>query len=123
MMIAIRGAITIAEDKPAEIKKAMDELIIEIFSQNDISQAEIINIIFSSTADIKSYYPARAFREMGYDDIPLFSCQEPEIENSLELCIRVLIQVEKEKEIPVRHIYLGAAKNLRPDLVEEPTDE
>lgn len=128
-MQAIRGAITAAADRPEEIRKAVEKLMEQIISANQIRTKNIVSVIFSSTADIKSIYPARAFREMGYDSIPIFSCQEPEISGSLDLCIRVLVHLEQknqediqETQGKVRHIYLEGARKLRPDLVEESLD-
>lgn len=125
-MQAIRGAITAETDRPDEIRRVVEKLMERIIAANSINAEKIVSVFFSSTSDIKSLYPAQAFREMGYDNIPLFSCQEPEITGSLELCIRVLIHLEEKDEEAGRisqenisHIYLEGARKLRPDLVEE----
>jgi len=128
-MQAIRGAITAQADRPEEIRRVVEKLMKRVISANSIKANNIVSVIFSSTADIKSLYPAQAFREMGYDFIPIFSCQEPEISGSLELCIRVLVHLKenvhetaRESQKNVRHIYLEGARKLRPDLVEENLD-
>lgn len=113
-MVVIRGATTIAQDDAEEIKGAVKELLEQIADCNGISRDEIMSIVFSSTSDIHSYYPAKAAREAGFESSSLFSAQEPEIEGGLKLCIRVMLFVEKN--VTPRHVYLRGAKVLRRDL-------
>lgn len=113
-MVVIRGATTIAEDNAEEIRKAVKELLLQIESRNGISRDEVVSMVFSSTSDIHSFYPAKAAREAGFESSALFSAQEPEIDGGLKLCIRVMLFVEKN--ITPRHVYLGGAKVLRKDL-------
>ena len=84
-MTVIRGATTITADEPEEIRKAVKELLDQTVSRNGLHQDEILSIVFSSTSDIHSYYPAKAAREAGYSSSPLFSSQEPDIEGGLPL--------------------------------------
>ncbi len=113
-MTVIRGATTIAEDNPEEIRKAVKELIDQTVSRNFLHRDEILSIVFSSTSDIHSYYPAKAAREAGYASSPLFSAQEPDIEGGLPLCIRIMLFVEKN--IEPHHVYLRGARALRKDI-------
>lgn len=113
-MIAIRGATTVDFDSPENIKESVEELMLEIKNKNGIADGDFVCIIFSSTADLRSYYPATAAREAGLTACPLFSAAEPDIEGSLPKCIRVLALAEKHGK-PV-HVYLRDAKNLRKDL-------
>ena len=117
-MLAIRGATTINEDNKESVQNAVRELIKEIWSSNTINESEVISITFSTTSDIKSYYPAKAFRDLGYDNIPLFSSLEPEITGALDHTIRLLIYLERPNTRDVKHIYLNEAANLRPDLID-----
>ncbi len=113
-MVVIRGATTIEKDEPQEIKEAVKELLDGIVRANGISRDEVMSIVFSSTADIHSYYPAKAAREAGFESSSLFSAQEPEIEGGLALCIRAMLFVEKN--LTPKHVYLRGAKGLRRDL-------
>ncbi len=113
-MVVIRGATTIAEDSKEEIKLAVKELLEQIVSCNQLRKDEIVSIVFSSTSDIHSFYPAKAAREAGFEGCSLFSAMEPDIEGGLKLCIRVMVFVEKN--ILPRHIYLRDAKTLRKDI-------
>lgn len=116
-MVVIRGATTISEDTPDEIRGAVKELLEQIENRNRIARDEIVSIVFSSTSDIHSYYPAKAAREAGFEGASLFSAQEPEIEGGLKLCIRTMLFVEKN--IQPRHLYLRGAKVLRKDIAEK----
>lgn len=116
----IRGAITIAEDTREEIIKATQELLVAICEQNEIHTDAIASVIFSATPDIKSAFPALAARQMGWNNVPLFCCQELAVENSLALCIRVLIHVNTDKkQAEIKPVYLGKAQQLRRDLTEK----
>ena len=113
-MRAIRGATTVREDSPQEIREAVAELLKEIAARNASVQESCISILLSNTADIRSLYPAKAAREAGFSGCALFSAQEPSIDGALPLCIRVLVLAEGDA--PVRHVYLRGAANLRKDL-------
>lgn len=113
-MKAIRGATTVSEDTPKQIKEGVKELLNEIMKVNNLDLGQIICIMFSSTADLKSYYPAKAAREAGFSSCALYSSLEPEIEGSLKNCIRVMLLVESEKQ--PEYVYLNGAKNLRKDI-------
>ena len=116
-MVIVRGATTIAEDTPDEIRGAVKELLEQIEMRNNVSRDEMMSIVFSSTSDIHSYYPAKAAREAGFEGASLFSAQEPDIEGGMKLCIRVMLFVEKN--ITPRHVYLRGAKVLRKDIADK----
>ena len=113
-MVVIRGATTLEQDEKEEIRRAVAELLEQIANRNSLKKDEIVSIVFSSTSDIHSYYPAKAAREAGFDGCSLFSAQEPDIEGGLALCIRVMLFVEKDMK--PHHVYLRGAKVLRKDL-------
>lgn len=113
-MVVIRGATTIPCDTKEEIQKAVSELLEQIESRNALKKDEIVSLVFTSTSDIHSYYPAKAAREAGFMSCSLFSAQEPEIDGSLPLCIRCMLFVEKN--IAPSHVYLRGAKVLRKDI-------
>jgi len=80
---------------------------------------DIASIIFTATSDIDAAFPAAAVREIGIVDIPLMCMKEIDVENSLEMCIRVLIHFNTNKSNnELCHIYLKNATRLRPDLVK-----
>ena len=117
-MTVIRGATTIAKDTPQEISVAVKDLLDEVFQENAIKKEEVRSFVFSLTADIHSYHPAKAARECGYDYAPLFACVEPEIDGGLKLCIRLMLLIEQTENRTAKHIYQRGAKVLRKDISE-----
>lgn len=114
----IRGATVIKSDQPDEIAASTRELLEELQKANPTLQLEnIASVIFTSTPDLISAFPASAAREIGWDNVPLICCQEIPVPESLPLCIRVLIHWNTElTQKEIKHIYLGQAGILRPDL-------
>jgi len=119
-IIAIRGATTIKENTKNQILEATTELLSSIIQANNIKTDEIISILFTATKDVTKAYPAIAARQLGITGAALMCMQELEIEESLPMCIRVMIQIQRtatlNQDLPVNHIYLHDAKKLRPDL-------
>ncbi|MFH5835316.1 chorismate mutase [Proteiniclasticum sp. C24MP] len=116
-MIAIRGAITIEQDTPEQIKDATLELLIEIMNRNHLDSDKMVSVLFTATTDIKSAYPGKFMREgLNIYDTAILHFQEMNVEGSLPLCIRVLIHYNDD--IEAYPIYLRGAKVLRPDLHE-----
>ena len=116
-MKAIRGAITVNADLAEEIKENVKLLLNEIVKSNSLRPEDIVCIMFSNTADIRSYYPAKAAREIGFFNCALFSSLEPDIDGALPLCIRVMVLAEIENA--PKHIYLKGAANLRKDITKK----
>lgn len=111
-IVSIRGAIT-ASNLTESIVKASRRLLDKIYFKNGITDADVVNVVISSTNDITAFYPARAVREAGHN-VPLFSCVEPDIDGSLKGCIRMMVTAYSER--PARNIYLNGARFLRKDL-------
>lgn len=121
MLRGIRGATTVEKNSPEEIWKMSQELFLKIIERNEIHAENIGAVIFSSTKDLNSAFPSSAVRKIsGFQFVPLFDAQETEVEESLPFCIRVLVLADVEKNLnEIRHVYLGGAKKLRPDLAEK----
>jgi chorismate mutase len=80
-------------------------------------------VIFSTTKDLKTAYPAQAARAMGWTQVPLLCLQEMQVEDSMARVIRVLIHWNSSQtQDSIRHVYLGNAAQLRRDLVGEQAD-
>lgn len=114
----IRGAVTVDENLKEKIWQAAQLLIAEILSKNELQAENLGAIIFSTTEDLTAAFPSSAVRQLpALRLVPLFDTREPAVENSLPLCIRVLILADTDKaQNKIHHVYLGGAKNLRPDL-------
>lgn len=115
----IRGATTISEDKPAEVVAATRELLETLQKENDFNHEDIVSILFTVTADIRSVFPAQAAREMGWGLVPLLCFREIEVQGSIPFCIRVLVTINTDKkQDQIKHIYLKEAAKLRTDLIK-----
>ncbi|MCD8372352.1 MAG: (d)CMP kinase [Clostridia bacterium] len=115
-MTAIRGATTVNCDTPEEIKGAVKELLQTIKEKNNLSLCDIVCVMLSNTADIHSYYPAKAAREAGFDGCALYSSSEPLIDGALPLCIRVMVLCDSH--FKPSYVYLRGAAKLRKDITE-----
>lgn len=122
-MRALRGATTVDQDDPAEIKTRTVDLLTELFSRNDIDHDQVVSILFTTTGDITSLPPAAAAREFGLVDVPLLCAQEMAAEVGPDYCIRLMLHLDTETpRSGLRHVFLRGATVLRPDLAE-PGDE
>ncbi|MBR1647689.1 MAG: chorismate mutase [Selenomonadaceae bacterium] len=117
-MRGLRGAITVDENSREKIWLAARRLVTEILSLNKLRAEDLGAIIFSTTEDLTDAFPSSGVRQLSaFQMVPLFDTREPAVENSLPLCIRVLILADVDKkQNEVHHVYLEGAKNLRPDL-------
>ena len=115
----IRGAVVAREDLPEEILSSTCELIEAIIRANPtLDPDNVASVIFTTTTDLTSAYPARAARQIGWTDVPLLCCHEIPVPDGLPRCIRILIHWNTNLTQPeVNHIYLGRAAELRPDYV------
>ena len=116
----IRGATSVDTNDENSIIAATRELLQRIVAANDLSVADVSSVIFTATPDLDAVYPARVAREMGWVNIPLLCMQDMAVEGSLSRCIRVLVLWNTDlSPEQIRHVYLGRARTLRPDLAEE----
>ncbi|TFB08298.1 chorismate mutase [Candidatus Atribacteria bacterium MT.SAG.1] len=120
----IRGAITVDRNAKEEIVKRTKELLITLKKENDFKIEDIVSIFFSITSDLNAAFPAQAARELGWNKVPLFDLQEMNVPGSLPRCIRILIQINCQKNQPeIKPCYLRGAKILRKDLIKETSDQ
>lgn len=118
---AVRGATQVACDDPALIEAATTELLGEILRHNQLSDADLISIVFTTTHDLRSAFPAAAARKLGLTDVPMLCTSEIAVPGSLDRAIRILAHVHSPRpRDAIHHVYLGAAAVLRPDLCTPP---
>jgi chorismate mutase len=116
---AVRGATTVGEDERGELISTTATLLTEMMRRNDISKDDLVSIVFTSTPDLKSEFPAAAARGLGISDIPLLCASEVDVEGAIPRCIRVLMHAYTDRDYTaLRHVYLGEARQLRTDLPE-----
>lgn len=114
---AVRGAIQVDADDPAEVYRGVRELLGEVLARNDLTTDDVISIFFTATTDLTSCFPAAGAREIGFADVPLLCASEIAVAGSLPRTVRLLAHVETPRSrAEIRHAFLGAAAALRDDL-------
>jgi chorismate mutase len=116
-MRALRGAVSVDADDQTLILEATRTLLREMMLLNSLDASQLVSVIFTATPDLTAAFPARAARELGWNDVPLLCMTEMSVAGSLPRCVRVLMHAELPVEAGRgRHVYLGAAAALRPDI-------
>jgi chorismate mutase len=110
----IRGATFIDEDTPEAILAGTRELLAAIAKANDIATQDIASAFFTSTADLRSAFPARAARDLGWTDVPLLGATEVDKPGGPPRCIRVLLHWNtSRRQDEVVHVYLRGSDVMR----------
>src|SRR5262245_40337359 len=110
----VRGATFIDEDTPEAILAATRELLAAIAEANGIATEDIASAFFTSTADLRSAFPARAARELGWSDVPLLGATEVDKPGGPPRCIRVLLHWNTSRaQHQVVHVYLRGSDVMR----------
>jgi chorismate mutase len=116
---AVRGAVQVDVDEREEVLARTRDLVSEVVRANDLALEDFISIIFTSTADLVSEFPAVAARELGMGDVPLMCARELEIAGSMPRVIRLMAHVETTRTRgEVKHVYLNGAQALRCDIAQ-----
>lgn len=113
---AVRGAITVDEDRPEQVVEAAKAITLAVLEANGLIPERIVSVIFTATPDLQSEFPAVGARRAGLVQTPLMCAQEIPVPGSQPRCIRMLLHAYMEPDRVVRHVYLRDAVNLRPDL-------
>ena len=115
-LCALRGATTSEHNTVESIASAVDELLSELVSRNNLIPDQIISVTFSVTSDLNACFPASiARKKSGWENIALLDCQQMFVKGDLSKCIRLLAYVSLPNEQSPQNPYLRRAKNLRPD--------
>ena len=119
-MRGIRGAITVEENTAEAVMSATQEVVKAMLEANDIRTEDIGAAIFTATEDITAVFPAKGARALpGFELVPLFDARQMDVDGALDHCIRVLLLVDTDKgQREIKHIFLGRARGLRPDLAK-----
>jgi chorismate mutase len=115
----IRGAITVSEDQPDQMREATSELLETILKANaGMNPEDIASVVFTVTEDLNSTFPAQGARDIGWGHVPMICAREIPVPNSLPRVIRVLIHWNTNcLQSDITHVYLREAVKLRPDLI------
>jgi chorismate mutase len=116
---AIRGATHLAADDADLMREAVVELVSEMLVRNHLTSDDLISVLFTSTPDLVSMFPAAAARALDIGDVPLMCAQEIDVPGAMARVVRVMAHVECD--LPrgsVAHVYLRGAEVLRTDLAQ-----
>ena len=114
---AVRGAIQVDEDDRQQVLDATTELLEAVLDRNDLTQEDLISVVFTATPDLTSEFPAYAARQMGFVDVPLLCASEIAVPGSMPRVVRLLAHVETPRpRAQVQHVFLRGAAALRRDL-------
>ncbi|HXF69824.1 MAG TPA: prephenate dehydratase [Thermoflexus sp.] len=116
MLYGLRGAVTAEANTPEAIASATRQLLEAILQANRLAPEEIVAAWFTTTPDLTAAFPAAAAREMGWTHVPMLCAQEIPVPDALPRCIRVLLLVQPQRPFRPVPVYLGEARQLRPDL-------
>ena len=94
-----------------------ERLLGSLLRRNDVEHNDLISVLFTTTEDLRSVFPAEAARRMGLGRVPLMCAQEIPVAGSMPAVIRILVHFHTEATLDeVTHVYLDGAESLRDDL-------
>ena len=112
----IRGATTASGNSVEEIEEVVVELINELISRNNLLETNLLSITFTATTDLDACFPASIARKCnGLDSVAFLDCQQMNVSNDLDFCIRIMAQVLLPQNFAAKHPYLRGASKLRTD--------
>ena len=116
---ALRGATTAEANEAGAIIEATAELLREMLRRNDVDPDDVVSMIFTATPDLDAEFPASAARKIGISHVPLLCAREIDVPDAVGRCVRVLMHLYTSRDpAALKHVYLGAARQLRTDLPE-----
>ena len=78
-LVALRGATTVDADTAEDVMGRTGELLSTLLERNGVEHDQLVSIIFTSTRDLRSAFPALAARELGLGDVPLLCAGELDV--------------------------------------------
>ncbi|HEY3942239.1 MAG TPA: chorismate mutase [Acidimicrobiales bacterium] len=113
----LRGATTVEIDTVEQVTARTQELLTALLERNALVEDDIISILFTTTADVVSMFPATAARGIGFGAVPLLCAAEIAVPGATPHCIRVLLHIHTDlRRDQIHHVYLHGAQGLRDDL-------
>jgi chorismate mutase len=98
---------------------AVVELLSTMLDRNDLTTDDLVSVIFTSTPDLRSTFPAAAARTLEIGDVPLICAQELDVAGALPRVVRVMAHAMLDRaRQDVVHVYLRGAEVLRQDLAQ-----
>jgi chorismate mutase len=118
---ALRGATQVDVDDRESVIDATAELVLAVLQRNHLDTDALISIVFTTTPDLTSEFPAYAARSIGITDVPFLCASEIAVPGAMPRVVRLLALVEADlSRAEARHVYLRGAADLRTDLPRDP---
>lgn len=111
----VRGATCVDRDESEVIRDATRDLLTQLLARNAATPDQVVSAFFTVTPDITSEFPARAARDMGWNDVAMLCSVEIPVPGAMQRVVRVLLHLNVATDATVRHVYLNGAEELRPD--------
>ncbi|GAA1777600.1 MULTISPECIES: chorismate mutase [Streptomonospora] len=116
---AIRGAVQVDADERDLVLEATAELVSEVLRRNALTTDDVISVLFTSTPDLTSEFPALAARKLGFSEVPLMCATEIAVPRALPRVVRLMAHIETERpRADLQHVYLRGAQALRLDIAQ-----
>ncbi|MDT0303440.1 chorismate mutase [Streptomonospora wellingtoniae] len=116
---AIRGAVQVDADERDHVLEATAELVSEVLRRNALTTDDVISVLFTSTPDLTSEFPALAARKLGFSEVPLMCAAEIAVPRALPRVVRLMAHIETERpRADLQHVYLRGAQALRLDIAQ-----
>jgi chorismate mutase len=117
---ALRGATQVDADERDAVITATAELVQAVLDRNGLTEQALISIMFTTTPDLVSEFPAYAARTIGITDVPFLCASEIDVPDAMPRVVRLLALVEADFDrAEARHVYLRGAAALRTDLLRD----
>jgi chorismate mutase len=112
----VRGAITTDPTAPA-VEQATKTLLDGLVAANACKLEDIAAAIFTVPDELAGCNPSGAARKHGWSGVPLLTVREQPGDSPVHGCLRVLLLLNTTRaQNEIRHLYMGDAAVLRPDL-------
>jgi chorismate mutase len=90
-----------------------------MMERNGLDHDDVVSVLFTTSPDLASAFPATGARGIGFGDVPLLCASEINVPGAMPRCVRVLMHVYTSRaREDLRHVYLRGAQTLRDDLPE-----
>lgn len=112
----VRGAIRVDRNDSDAIRAATRQLLIQLLDRNSANSDDVVSAFFTVTPDLTSEFPARAARDLGWNEAAMLCGVEIPVPGAMERVVRVLLHLDLPIDAVPHHVYLNGAEELRPDL-------
>ena len=90
---AVRGAIQLEETSAEAVQEGAMRLVQEVLGRNELSQDDLISVLFTNTPDLIGDFPAVGARMAGLTEVPLMCAVEIAVPGALPRVVRLMAHV------------------------------